>query len=264
MKTFSALALGVLFTLGLAPHLNAAPQFGRERSQDRDRVCFYQDIQYHGWEQCYSAGDEIASLRDHNRAASSMRIYGRARVMVYEDTEFRGRSAEFTSDVPDLGRRSVGGSNTWNDRIQSIRVSSDNNGNTGIFGRESSRRDDRNDRNDRSDNPVNEGICVYDHADFQGREQCWGAGENISDLARSGNWSDRISSVRVFGGAAAIVYRDIGFRGASMTIDRDIPNLASYSGQGFRNWDRQISSIQIENTRNGFPGRGRARGRFWR
>ena len=29
MKTFSALALGVLFTLGLAPHLNAAPQFGQ-------------------------------------------------------------------------------------------------------------------------------------------------------------------------------------------------------------------------------------------
>jgi hypothetical protein len=32
-------------------------------------------------------------------------------------------------------------------------------------------------------------------------------------------------------------------------IDRDIPDLAQLSTRTFRNWDRQISSLQIENER---------------
>jgi hypothetical protein len=42
-------------------------------------------------------------------------------------------------------------------------------------------------------------------------------------------------------------------------IDRDIPDLTQLSARTLRNWDRQISSLQIEN-RRGFPGRGRGRG----
>ena len=110
MKTLSALSLGLLFSLTLAPQAGAAPQFGNSRNQNRDRVCVYQDIRYQGWEQCYNAGDEVTSLQRRNNAVSSIRIYGRARVTVYDDTEFRGRSAEFTSDVPDLGLRNLSGS----------------------------------------------------------------------------------------------------------------------------------------------------------
>src|ERR1051326_5787458 len=120
MKRISALALGLLFSVGLAPHSDAASQFGRERTNGRDRVCVYQDIQFHGWEQCYNAGDEVNNLGNHGKAISSIRIYGRARVTVFEDTGMRGNSTEFSSDVPDLGLRSVGGSHTWNDRIQSL------------------------------------------------------------------------------------------------------------------------------------------------
>src|SRR5207253_1388699 len=118
----------------------------------------------------------------------------------------------------------------------------------------------------RNNQQVNDGICVYDRRDYQGREQCWNTGENISDLGRSGNWSDKISSIRVFGRATSVLYRDTGFRGESIVIDRDIPDLSQVSGQGFRNWDRQISSLAIEDGREGFPGRGRGRGRgrFWR
>ncbi len=261
MKTFSALVVGLFFGLGFALHLNGAPQFntGRERTQN-NRVCLYKDIHYQGWEQCYSVGDEVASLDRRNNAVSSIRIFGRARVTVYDDTEFSGRSAEFTSDVPDLGLRNLSGSKSWSDHIQSLRVGSDYNyrdsRNTPppIFGR------------DQSNRQVNEGICVYDHPDFEGREQCWDAGMDLSDLARAGNWSDKISSIRVFGSAAVVLYRDINFVGESITIDRDVPNLGQVTARSFRNWDRQASSLVVENSRYGYPGRGRSRGRvrFWR
>src|SRR5205809_970732 len=124
MKTFSGLALGLLFGLSFAPHLHGAPQFGaaQERVQTRDRVCVYQDIRFQGWEQCYNVGDEVSHLERRTKAISSIRVFGRARVVVYEDPEFKGRSAEFASDVPDLGLRSLGGSHTWNDQIESLRI----------------------------------------------------------------------------------------------------------------------------------------------
>lgn len=260
MKSFSALVLTLLMGLGSVTYLDAAPQFGnvRDRVQNRDRVCFYQDIRYQGWEQCYNAGDEVATLERRNNAVSSIRIYGRARVTVYEDTQFRGRSAEFTSDVADLGLRNLSGSRSWSDHISSFRISSDayggNNGNNGGYGNNG--RDDR-DRN----NQVSNGICVYDRPDYQGRERCFDAGADVRDLGSVGNWSDRISSIRVFGRSAAILYRDINYNGDSVMIDRDIPDLRQISGGGFRNWDHQVSSLTVERDRNNFP-RGRARG--WR
>ena len=77
MKTFSAFALGLLFSLALAPQSGAAPQFGsRDGVQGRDRVCVYQDINFQGWEQCYSVGDEVTSLGGRKKAISSIRFMG--------------------------------------------------------------------------------------------------------------------------------------------------------------------------------------------
>jgi hypothetical protein len=247
MKTVSALAVVLWLGLGVSSAQN-----------NRDRVCVYQDIGYHGWEQCYRIGDEVSSFDRRNNAISSIRVFGRARVTVYDDTEFRGKSAEFSSDVPDLGLRNLSGSKSWSDHIQSLRVGSDfgggsndsRNNRPSIFGRDQSSRQQ-----------LNEGVCVYDRPDYEGREQCWNVGMDLSDLARAGNWSDRISSIRVFGGAAVVLYRDINFNGESVTIDRDVPNLSQVTARNFRNWDRQASSLAVESDRRGFPGRGRARGR---
>jgi hypothetical protein len=92
---------------------------------------------------------------------------------------------------------------------------------------------------------LNEGICVYDRPNYQGREQCWAAGTDLSDLGRTGNWNDQISSIRVLGRVRVTVFRDIHFQAQSLVVDHDIPNLAQFGGQGFRNWDRQISSIRF-------------------
>jgi len=264
MNTRSAFALGILLSFSLASIGNAAPQFGggRERVQDsRDRVCIYKDIHFQGWEQCYNVGDEVTSLGDRKGAVSSIRVFGRARVIVYDDTNFRGHQTEFSADVPDLGLRSVNGTKSWSDRIQSLQVVSANsaynpepsrNPPPPVFG---SNEPNRN-------RGINEGICVYDRRDFEGREQCWSVGTQVVDLGRSGNWSDKIASIRVFGGATALLYRDIQFRGESVTIDQNVPDLSRISAGGFRNWSRQISSLVVATERGGFPGRGRGRGRF--
>jgi hypothetical protein len=259
MKTIWALILGVLVTLSLAPQMSAAPQFGRQRGrgQGQDRVCVFKDIQYHGVEQCFNPGDTISTMQSLNGQPSSIQIYGRASVTVYDATNFRGHSTVFTSSVPDLGQVRLD-NRSWNDRIQSLQVNSGN-GSYGTYGN-SPVYDGQ--QSTYPTQQLSEGVCVYDRTNYEGRSQCWSGGETLSDLGQQGSWSDRISSIRVFGRTTAVVYRDIGFRGASFVVTGDIPDLAQVSGQGFRNWDRQISSLQVENRfSNGVPGRGRGRGR---
>ena len=262
--------LGVFVFLGLAPSLTAAPQFGRQRdrAQGQDQVCVYRDIHYQGVEQCYRSGDSISTLQGMNGQPSSIRIYGRASVTVYDDPNFRGHSTVFTSSVPDLGQVRLE-SKTWNDRIQSLQVNSGNgsngpNGNSPVYGGRYPNDDRRYPSDDRRypTNQLSEGICVYDRPNYTGRSQCWSLpeGESLGDL---GNWSDRISSIRTFGGTTAVVYRDIGFRGTSFVVNGDIPDLARVPGQGIRSWDHQISSIQIDNERGNGRGRGRGRGHNW-
>ena len=50
--------------------------------------------------------------------------------------------------------------------------------------------------------------------------------EDLSDLGRAGDWSDRTYSIRLFGRATVVGFRDIGFRRASIVVDRDVPDLS--------------------------------------
>src|SRR2546423_390154 len=126
MKTIPALALGLLFGLALSPQLSAAPQFGaRDRNQNRDRVCVYQDIHYQGWEQCYNEGDEVTSLDRRNNAVSSIRIFGRAAAVVYRDIEYRGESITIDRDVPDLRQLTGRNVRSWDRQISSIAIESE-------------------------------------------------------------------------------------------------------------------------------------------
>ena len=255
MKTLSVLALGAAVALGVSAPLDAAAQFNRVGDRARgDQVCVYRDINYQGLEQCYGAGD-VNTLGALRQAVSSIRVYGRATVTLYENTEFRGRSVQFASNVADLGRQMMAGNTAWSDHIDSLRV-------TGVSGTSSA--GNRGNSGNPPDAPRN-GICVYDLPNYQGRSECWGQGQSISDLGQ-GNWSSQISSIRLFGRAIAVVYQDAGYRGESLTVDRDIPDLAavgsrsrgngnargqeSSNGRGRgnvrgANWDHQISSMHI-------------------
>jgi len=236
MKQMLVLAAMLFSVLLVVPQANAAAQFGR----GDDRVCLYQDIHFEGWAECFRPGDQVPSLRDHNNNVSSIRIFGRAAIVVYDDTNFRGQSAEFASDVPDLGLRSFVGSRSWSDKIESFEVGYLNDRRSSGFGAP------------RAQEPES-GICVYEDANYRGRSQCWIVGTQQNDLAKAGNWSDRISSIRIFGRTTVQVYRDHGFYGEELTINQDIPDLARV-GSSSGNWNDSISSLKVDSERgNGRP-----------
>jgi len=254
MKKYLGLFLAFLFSLGLASQAGAEPQFGRDRGRrDEGRVCLFKDIQFQGVQQCFNVGDSISPLPGGlNGQVSSIRIEGRATVTVYDEPNFRGHSAVFTSTMPDLGQVRLQ-SKSWRDHIQSIQISTDQ-AYGGYRDRPYGTYPNGNYPNQTYPNQtypnqsVQDGVCVYDRPNYQGRQQCWSAGQEVSDLA-TGRWSDRIASIRLFGPTAVVAYRDIGFGGSSVVIRQDVPDLAQLSGAGFRNWDRQISSIRIEDDR---------------
>jgi hypothetical protein len=227
------LVLAAMLFSGLAvPQAQAAAQFGR----GDDRVCLYQDIHYEGWAECYRPGDQVSTMRNHNDNVSSIRIYGRATIIVYDGTDFRGQSAEFASDVPDLGLRSLVGSRSWSDKIESFEVGSFNNRRSPGFG------------SSRAEEQPESGICVYEDSNYRGRSQCWIVGTQQNDLARAGNWSDRISSIRVFGRTTVQLFRDHGFYGEELTINQDVPDLARV-GSNYGNWNDSVSSLKVESER---------------
>jgi hypothetical protein len=82
------------------------------------------------------------------------------------------------------------------------------------------------------------GIVIYEHANYLGESAH--IIEDIRDLRSvdrgpcrtedASNWNDCVSSVRVAPGARATLYRDPNFRGESLEIAVDIPNLQLEKG----------------------------------
>jgi hypothetical protein len=228
-------AFAALIVAGLS--MIAAPTFaqqGRDRNdsrdnRDTDRVCFYRDVEYQGPSWCYRPGDELADLRNRGNEISSIRFFGRARVIVWDDEEFMGVTDEFDMDVPDLRLRAIEGRRNWNDRIDSFRVTAFNRRGRGYgFGRDE----------DRDNRPARDRICIYEDINYGGRSQCWNADDEERNLSGTG-WNDRISSIRVYGRARIEVYRDADYRGQRLRIERDSADL------GGLNWSDQISSFQV-------------------
>lgn len=104
----SILACGVL-----APGV-ASAQSGRV---PREGACFYRDAEFRGQSACVEAGDRVDSLPGGLRnEVSSIRTFGDVEVIVYDHTNFGGRSARYSRDVRDLQREN------WNDTVSSVEV----------------------------------------------------------------------------------------------------------------------------------------------
>jgi hypothetical protein len=103
------------------------------------------------------------------------------------------------------------------------------------------------------------GVCFYEDINFGGRYFCSPVGSTTSAVPSGMN--DRISSVRMFGNAQVLLFRDPNFRGDSREITSDIPDLR---GMGFND---RLSSYQVEMgrgfVRGGNGGNGIARGRAY-
>jgi hypothetical protein len=139
MRKVASFALLVLLA---SASTATAQRWGRDRSP-RDGACFYKDPNFRGDYFCIAAGDEFNRMPEEmNDKISSVKIFGRAEVIVFRDIRFDGRSSRFDGDVRNLKEEG------WNDLISSIRVRTTGRGvfggqSNGSFGRRPSDDPDR-------------------------------------------------------------------------------------------------------------------------
>jgi hypothetical protein len=231
-KYFVFMILGACLFLLAVPGLASAQDYG-------DRVCLYKNDNFHGHAQCYRPGEAVSDLRRMD--VGSIRVFGHARVMLFEGRDFRGHEMDFTGDMRDLNRLPISGGKTWHDHVGSLRVASDYAFDTGKLyppdyqtGR----------FKPYLSTDIEEGACVYDRPNYEGRRQCWGSGTEISDLS-SANWQGKISSIRVFGHGSLVGFRDKDFHGQEVLIDHDISDLSNVPMRFSGSWDHEISSLQV-------------------
>jgi hypothetical protein len=89
------------------------------------------------------------------------------------------------------------------------------------------------------------GACFYQDLNFSGQYFCVESGRNYALLPPGFN--DRITSIRVFGGAEVAVFNDTNFRGVSALTRGDVPDLRRWRlpTDPSRNWNDRISSITV-------------------
>jgi hypothetical protein len=113
---FTYLALVVFgLTHIFSSRLAAQSRIGNYNIQPRDGACFFMDEDYRGDSFCMNAGESQRNVEGRfSDKISSIRIFGRARVVVYENESFRGAGQTFSSDTLNL--------ENFNDKITSIDV----------------------------------------------------------------------------------------------------------------------------------------------
>jgi hypothetical protein len=86
-------------------------------------ACFFTDRNFGGNHFCVRRGDRLGRLPSNiGDNISSIRLFGNARVVVFNDRNFSGGSHEFNASVPDLRNRRFRDGHTWNNRISSVIV----------------------------------------------------------------------------------------------------------------------------------------------
>ena len=253
----------VILVLGLAGQASAQWR-GQNQGTPHDGACFYLDGGYSNRSVCLDAGQSMNRLPSgFNDQITSIRVFGRATVTIYDDADFRGTSETFDRSQNDLRdvRKPDDSSRVWSDRISSVRVDFAQGGDRAdqrVWGRNRDTDQARDGDRDRGDNrgygigPVwgrgpepRQGACFFRDTNFGGDYFCMARGESIRALPSGFN--DRISSVRLFGGTRVSVFQDNDFRGAGARFSRDTADLHdSRVRDSDRSWNDRISSVQVE------------------
>lgn len=118
-------------------------------------------------------------------------------------------------------------------------------------------RERREERLDREHGPR---VILYEKANFGGDALIVYPGDSLENLARVApdggrSFNDRISSIRVEGGAEVYVYTDAEFRGAAMRLVESARDLTGrlLPGSGSASWNDRISSLRVELRRRDEP-----------
>lgn len=114
----------VLLLFAMSPLAFAQWVWGRPHPPDTG-ACFYRDHDFGGDYFCLKVGDRWPALPDgFNDRITSVRVFRRARVRIFNNSNFGGIDLRIDHSVADLRRIRVADnpSKSWNDRISSIAV----------------------------------------------------------------------------------------------------------------------------------------------
>lgn len=149
-----------------------------------------------------------------NDEASSIRVGGNVRAVVYRDNDFAGTSETFLSDDSNLSDNAIG-----SDQISSMKVEPRG-----------------------ACSPNADQVALFRDANFSGPCVVKGIGDYPNPGTLSPLSNDDATSVRVGGNVKAILYRDDNFAGTSDTFLSDDSNL---SDNAIGN--DQVSSMKVQN-----------------
>jgi hypothetical protein len=93
------------------------------RPMPRAGACFFKDQGFRGDHFCVRRGDRLPALPGNfGDNISSIQLFGKARVVVFNDRNFSNGSQEIRRSVADLRNEKFRGGHTWNNRISSVIV----------------------------------------------------------------------------------------------------------------------------------------------
>jgi hypothetical protein len=72
-------------------------------------------------------------------------------------------------------------------------------------------------------------VCFYEHFNYKGDSFCVKSGEDASWVGDA--WNDRISSIKVKGGASVRIFEHADYQGAEATARRSVPQLNKFNDQ---------------------------------
>ncbi|HST08926.1 MAG TPA: beta/gamma crystallin domain-containing protein [Terriglobales bacterium] len=218
-----AFLLLVMILMGTAGSMNAQDRYERDDQSRRSGACFYKNIDFGGEKFCVNQGERMAMVpAGFNDQISSIRIFGRrTEIVIYQGRDFEEPSLRLREDVANLQKFQIKPGHSWNDRVSSIEVFS--------------MRD--------ADDWDRDGACFFKDENFRGEKFCVARGDRMAEVPRG--FSDRISSVRIYGRVAVTVYQDANFRGPSLDIRNDVENLQSSQVRSGHSWNDRISSIKV-------------------
>lgn len=99
-----------------------SPSWNR-RPDPRDGACFYTTAPFKGNHFCVRAGDRLPHLPSNfGDNISSIQIFGRATVIIFNDANFRNGRHALRRSVANLRNLRFRDGHTWNNRISSIIV----------------------------------------------------------------------------------------------------------------------------------------------
>ncbi|CAA0081186.1 Uncharacterised protein [BD1-7 clade bacterium] len=158
---------------------------------EANKVCFYEHYDYQGAEWCYSS-DSGWIGSDRNDRISSIKLYGDAKVTIYQHGNYGGAKTTVMANTYKM--------DDLNDNISSFRIGA----------RQS-----------------NDFACLFEHPGFRGTPACAEAGEGISDMNNVAMGRNKASSLVMVGKARVEIfeYPNYDYSRQVMNLSRSTSNL---------------------------------------